>query len=357
MHGFITYKDAKRQLAVPGQPVVDPAGWDPDELRDVDRWSYYFTDSDRREIFSAIKHVTNHGISIANVCRENFPLEGLASLLEDSRLELAEGRGVVRWRDYPVDSLSREHAIIGYLGLSSYLGTIEPQNKNGHLIGHVKNFRNEATVDDQRGYQSYIGSSFHVDSTDLVGLLCLHEARSGGESRLASSVTIYNRLLAERPDLVEALMMDFYKTRYGEEMTGEAPFYKSPMISFSDGYFSALGYSTGFDAAQGLPGVPSMTAKQIEVKPVYLRIVEECSLDMPFRKGDIQFLNNNVTVHARHGFSDWPELNRRRHLLRIWLNDRTCRPLPETRLERRNRAAHIKGVEFSVPLDVSEAVL
>ena len=356
MRDFCTYMTAKRLPAEPHQPVIDPAGWDPDELRDVDRWSYYLTEQDSREILAAVAAVRRAGIPVEQVRRENFPLTTLTPLLEQVRRELLDGRGVVRLRDFPLAQMSREEACIAYLGLGSHIGSLEPQNKYGHLVGHVKNFRDATTAEDQRGYQSYIGSSFHVDSTDFVGLLCLHEAKSGGDSRLASSVTVYNRLLAERPDLIEPLMQNFYKTRYGEETAGETPYYKTPIFAFVDGYFSALGYSTGFDAAQGLPGVPLFTEKQKEAKPVYLRIVEECSIDMPFRKGDIQFLNNYVTVHARHTFTDWPDIDRRRHLLRLWLNDPIGRPIPADRLERRNRGLYLKDVKPSVPLELAEAV-
>ena len=356
MHAFCTYKTAKRLPALPHEPLVDPAGWDPDELRDVDRWAYYLTPRDQDEIVKAAAAVRRAAIPMEQVGRANFLLPTLAPVLEDVRRELMDGRGVVRLRDFPLDRMSREEGFSAYLGLASYIGSIEPQNRHGHLVGHVKNFRNEHTADDQRGYQSYLGSAFHVDSTDIVGLLCLHEAKEGGESRLASSVTVYNRLLAERPDLIAPLMMDFYKTRYGEEVEGESPYYKTPIFAFVDGFFSALGYSTGFDAAQGMPGVPPFTDKQIEARPIYDRIVGECSLDMPFRKGDIQFLNNYVTVHARHTFSDWPEMDRRRHLLRLWINDPVGRPIPKDRLERRNRGLYLKDVAKSVPLELTAAV-
>jgi hypothetical protein len=356
MPTFCTYQTARRLPAVPMQPLVDPAGWDPDELRDVDRWCYSFSTAEQDEIIEAVAATRRAGVPLADITRETFKLTSLAPLMEDVRRELLDGRGVVRLRDFPVARLSHEDTFYGYLGLGCYLGSIEPQNQHGHLIGHIKNLRNTRTAEDPRGYQSYIGSSFHVDSTDFVGLLCLHEARSGGESRLASSVTVYNRLLAERPDLIEPLMMDFYKSRYGEYLEGEKPYYKTPIFAFVDGYFSALGYSTGFEAAQKIPGVPPLTEKQKEARPVYTRIVEECSIDMPFRQGDVQFLNNYVIVHARHTFTDWPEVERKRYLLRLWLNDAVGRPMPEDRMERRNRSLHLKGIKHAVPLEIDAPV-
>ncbi len=357
MHSFCTYESMDRLPAIAKQPIIDPAGWEPDDLRDVDRWSYYLKPEDQDEIISAARTALKRGIPLEKISRETFQLEALTGLLDDVRMELRDGRGVVRLRNFPVDQMTRSEAFCAYLGICARIGTIEPQNQHGHLVAHIKNLRQTPRTDaDPRGYQSYLGGSFHVDSTDYVVLLCLQEARSGGESRLASSVTIYNRLLQERPDLIEPLMQDFYKSRYGEYLEGEKPYYRSPIFAFVDGYFSALGYSTGFDAAKSLPGVPALTDIQKEAQPIYARIAAECSIDMPFRKGDVQFLNNHVIVHARHTFTDWPEDERKRYLLRLWLNDVEGRPIPEGRKERRNRSYYLQSVPFVVPMELEAAV-
>jgi hypothetical protein len=99
---------------------------------------------------------------------------------------------------------------------------LQPQNKYGYLIGHVKRFDDIRSNELDRGYQSAIGSSFHTDSTDYVGLMCFGEAKSGGNSLLASAVTIYNHILTERPDLIGPLMSAYSKTRYGEERPGDS---------------------------------------------------------------------------------------------------------------------------------------
>ena len=51
-------------------------------------------------------------------------------------------------------------------------------------------------------------------------------------------------------------------------------------------------------------------------------------LDMDIGEGDIQFLNNRTILHGRTGYTDWPEVARRRHLMRLWLevpSGRACR--------------------------------
>lgn len=42
-------------------------------------------------------------------------------------------------------------------------------------------------------------------------------------------------------------------------------------------------------------------------------------LDMILRPGDMQFVNNRTMLHGRAHFEDYPEKERRRHLLRLWL--------------------------------------
>ena len=353
MGDFRTYKTARRLPAEPHKPVIDPAGWESDSLRDVDAWAYRFTERDSAELMDGIAAVRRSGVALVDIDRAHFPLGGLADILEDVRRELLDGRGVVRLRGFPVDALDREEVAIGYLGLGSYLGTRTPQNKYGHLLGHVKNLGGDRREANTRGYITDQALSFHEDSADFVGLLCVSEARSGGDSRLASSVTLYNRLLAERPDLIEALIVDFYKTRWGEVDAGQQPFYTGPIFAFVDGYFSAVGWGSAYDKAQALPGVPPYTPKQLEARPIYRRMVEELAIDMPFGKGDIQFLNNHVILHSRHAFRDGDVPSQKRHLMRLWLNDAIGRPIPEGRRVRRDFGVRLKGVPLIAPLDMT----
>ena len=48
-------------------------------------------------------------------------------------------------------------------------------------------------------------------------------------------------------------------------------------------------------------------------------------LDMDFQQGDIQFLHNHQILHARTSYEDYPEPERKRHLLRLWLSARNGR--------------------------------
>ena len=70
------------------------------------------------------------------------------------------------------------------------------------------------------------------------------------------------------------------------------------------------------------PDAPRMSNAQREALDLYYAICEEPEfcLRLQFERGDIQFLHNHVIFHSRTGFEDWPEPERRRHLIRMWLS-------------------------------------
>jgi hypothetical protein len=260
-------------------------------------------------------------------------------------------------QNFPVDRLDREAIAFAYLGLGSYIGNTISQNAQGHILGHVKDLGGDYADLNTRGYMTNAEMLFHADASDYVGLLCLHGAKRGGESRVASSVTVYNRILERRPDLAKVLCEDFYRSRSGEANPGDEPYFMQPIFSFTQGYFSATGAGAAIDKAQSLPGVPTYTAEQKDAIAFYRKTVDECAVDVPFEPGNIQFLNNFVTLHTRREYEDWPEERRKRHLLRLWLSDPEGRPIPKEQREGRSgRGVHLKGGKLVVPLDVSGAV-
>jgi hypothetical protein len=353
------FRSFARSQRVPAQvmaPVVDPADWTPETLGGVDDFSYVVSDDDADELVAGVAAFRRHGVPIEQVSRENFPLQRFADVLADVRRELIDGRGLVMLRNFPLQRLDRQAQAIAYLGLGAYLGKAMSQNRCGHILGHVKDLGGDYSDANTRGYMTRAEMRFHSDACDYVGLLCLRAAKSGGASRVASSVTVYNRMLAQRPDLAAELCADFYRSRSGELNPGEAPWIKHPIFCFADGYFSAIGLGAAIDKAQKLPGVPLFTAAQQEAIALYRTTVEACATDMDFEPGDIQFLNNFVTLHTRREFEDWPEPERKRHLLRLWLSDPASRPLLKiVREGRTGRGVQLEGVKLVAPLDVRDA--
>jgi Taurine catabolism dioxygenase TauD, TfdA family len=336
--------------------VVDPADWSPEGLKDVASWSYRISDRDAEELAAGIAAVRRSDVAIVDIKRVSFPLRAFGDVLTDVRRELLDGRGIVMMQNFPLDLFDREEAAIAYVGLGAWLGESMSQNKLGHILGHVKDLGGDYNDPHTRGYMTSAEMRFHTDACDYVGLLCLHPSKRGGESRIASSVTVYNRMLKSRPDLVKVLTEDFYRSRSGEVSPGELPYFKQPIFSFTEGYFSATGMGAVIDKAQDLPGVPKFTPAQKEAVESYRQTVDECALDIDFQRGDIQFLNNFVMLHTRREYEDWPEPARKRHLLRLWLRDPQGRPIPQEQREgRAGRGVNIAGVKRIAPLDVEAA--
>ena len=356
MGDFRSFLRSRRVPAEAMQPVIDPAAWTPETLGSIDDFSYAISDRDADELVAGVAAFRRHGAAIETVSRENFPLQRFADVLADVRRELIDGRGLVMLRNFPLQRLDRAQQAIAYLGLGAYLGKAMSQNAQGHILGHVKDLGGNYADADTRGYMTRAEMRFHSDACDYVGLLCLHGAKSGGASRVASSVTVYNRMLAQRPDLAKELCEDFYRSRSGELNPGEEPWIKHPIFCFTQGYFSAIGLGAAIDKAQKLPGVPPFTQAQQAAIALYRATVEACAVDMDFQPGDIQLLNNFVTLHTRREFEDWPEAQRKRHLLRLWLSDPSSRPLLKVVREgRTGRGVQLEGVKLIAPLDVDAA--
>lgn len=346
--------DRHREPAVPMQPVIDPAGWTAADLSANEDWIYELSADEITEIIEAVAAAEAAGRGILDVTRENFALpildEGLA-LLRD---ELLHGRGFFLLRGLPVAEMTHEQAGMAFWAMGTRFGRFLSQNPKGHLLGHVKDFGGDYHAANVRGYQTAAQMNFHSDQCDNVWLMCMHPAKSGGESLIASTVTIYNEMLKRRPELAEALIGEFYNTKHGEVGPGEDPYYKLPVFSFHDGYFSARGASVHALKAFDLPGVPPPTDVQLEAFAYFQELARELPFGMDFRQGDIQVLHNHVAVHTRTAFEDYPEAERKRHLMRLWVNDDNGRPLMPGFRENLT-GIEVPGMDYTAPVNVFEA--
>ncbi len=169
----------------------------------------------------------------------------------------------------------------------------------------------------------------------MVGLLCVRQARAGGVSKLASTPAIHNAMLASRPDLLELLFQDYWRSRFGEEGTkkdGEATTretaYPLPIFGLRDGKFTSHYSLTFIEAAQMAPGVPKLTDAQREAIDVLMQTAEELCFEMTLNPGDLQLINSHVTYHGRTPFEDDASSGNDRMLLRLWLTHAQQPPAP-----------------------------
>jgi len=162
---------------------------------------------------------------------------------------------------------------------------------------------------------------FHTDGADIIGLLCLRTSKSGGASRIVSSVTVFNEVLRRRPDLAPVLFRDFYWHYFEPQMPAPVHFVR-PICSRKGGGLNTFFIPWYIRRAQELPDVPPMTAEQTAALELLEATANDPSLylDMEFLPGDIQLLKNSVILHKRTTYEDWEDPARKRHLLRLWLS-------------------------------------
>ena len=314
-----------------------PAAWVGPDWRDRDDWIVRLGAADIEEIVAALRAWdARHGAAPAPMDADEFPLPNLGPRLAAIRDELLHGRGFSLLKGLPVHHWSRRDVAIAFMGLGAYLGRARSQNAAGHLLGHVRDLGLSSTDPAVRIYQTHERQTFHTDSCDVVGLLCLAEAKRGGDSMLVSSTTLYNTVRRQRPDLAVRLFEPLATDRRGEVPTGMKPYFEIPVFSWHEGHLTAIYQRQYIDSAQRFPDAPRLSAAQIEALDLLDALANDPALHLTMRlePGDLQFVHNHTLLHDRSAFEDWPEPARRRHLLRLWLAVPGARPLPEVFAQR-----------------------
>jgi hypothetical protein len=323
-----------RQL--PRPRIEGQSAWIGAELRcKPDVWTVVLSPAEIAEIQSATAQVRARGLDAAAVTQADFPLPRFGRHLDRLRAEVLRGRGFVLIRGLPVLAQSMVESSIAFCGIASYFGLKRPQNTRGHLLGHVRNAGWADSDPPPPAYQTSERQRFHTDRCDITGLLCLRPAKAGGLSSLASSASVYNRMMVTRPDLVDCLFKPLPFARCSDDRTGQMPWYLAPVLTDYAGHLT-VGYTySNILASQRHADAPRLTPLDREA----IEMVEAeahdrtMRLDMAFQPGDMQFVHNHTILHHRTAYRDWPEPDRKRHLLRLWLTAPDARPLPSTLAE------------------------
>jgi hypothetical protein len=307
--------------SVPRAPLGGPAAWRGAELAArPEAFTVRLDDAAIAELESAVGAVRSRGLALGEVGRADFPLPDLAKAIRRWAEELVEGRGFLLVRGLPVARWGQADAALAFWGIGQHLGRPGAQNPQGDLLGDVRDTGEEATNPHVRRYRTSGDIAFHCDMADAVGLLCLGAARRGGASRIASSVTVYNEILARRPDLVDRLFDPFQLDTRDEQRGGARPTLPVPPCRFARGHLSTFWHSDYFRSAVRHASVAPFTPSEQELLDLFDEIAgsETLRLDMYFEPGDIQLISNHTVVHARTAYEDDPA--RPRHLLRLWLS-------------------------------------
>ena len=265
--------------------------------------------------------------------------DALAPLADEILTVLEDGRGFVLLRGVPVNGLDDAALYALYRRLGDRLGTAITQNRNGDEIVEITD-RGAKYGPGVRGYTTRAHLMPHCDATDVVALLCVNAARKGGESCIASAMTIFNEILAHHPDYLEVLASGFHHNMRGEGVTGDPNEVTRNAIPVFSDFAGKL--SCHFNRRLILQGaektgreLPPATVAALDcVNDLALR--DDIRFDMEFQPGDVQLLNNHLILHSRRDYEDHPDPALKRRLLRLWLNVPNGRPLAPEYADRTN---------------------
>jgi len=302
--------------------ITGPAAWKGCDLADDPSWIHTLSERSIASIDASLARVKSRGLAFPDFGRADFPVEALQAELAGIADELENGRGFLVLRGLPVTRYTDDEIAIVYYGLGLHLGVPVRQNPKGELLGLVMAV-GDATLKTTRVYETNLYLPYHSDPSDVVGLLCVRRARSGGLSSLVSVAAVYNEILARYPEFLGI----YYRPMYFAHLCEPQPSL-SPIFSFNEGKLSCRYLRQYVELGHEIRNVP-LSRVEVEALDVFDSIIQQpdIRLDMMLEPGDLQFANNYAVLHSRTEFQDDPDPALRRRMLRLWLKMGNARRL------------------------------
>jgi hypothetical protein len=301
-------------------PIEGPAAWRGADLANTTDWIYQLSSAEQAEIERLVAALRRSGKPREAITQEDAPLGALAPAVRAWRSTLGSGRGFILVRGVPLERMAEDDAALAYWALGLHLGSPVPQNFLAETLVSIRDTGADPTDPSTRLYKTRAEQDFHTDGADIIGLLCLRGSKRGGESRIVSSVTVYNEVLRRRPELAPVLFRDFYWHYFEPSMDAPVHFTR-PICARRGNGLNTFFIPWYIRRAQELPGVPPLTVEQQATIETLESLANDPALylDMEFQPGDVQLLKNSVILHKRTAYEDWDQAERKRHLLRLWL--------------------------------------
>ncbi len=315
--------------------VTDGTIWYAKDLQDDSSWLHAITSAHHKEILDALEIAKSKNCTINTIKKSDFPLPTLGGTLQKMQYELDQGYGFSVLRGVPVEGISLEDIELLYAGLTTHFGEMINQDTKGTVIDHVKDRGGNYAADiSVRGYTTNAQLTPHCDSGDLVTLLCVRAAKEGGMNNFSCTMAVYNELVDLHPEYLDPLYTGFHYNIRGNGPIGpykDITAHRVPVFSYYDNMLSCRYNQKAILTAEQLPGVEPLTdLEKAAINSVAeLAMRDDIRFDIYLEAGDIAFLNNNTVLHNRDSFVDHDEPEKKRLLLRQWVNLETARDLEE----------------------------
>ncbi|MGW1027875.1 TauD/TfdA family dioxygenase [Streptomyces sp. NPDC002577] len=303
--------------------VTDSTAWKGEDLKNDQSWIYQLDDADLAEIDQALAGVEARGLAAGDFTAADFPLPRVEKKLAEVDEQIRGGRGFCLIRGVPVKKYTLDQVKTLYWGLGCYLGTVISQNDAGDFVGPVVDQGLKDDDPNRRNNTTNRPLDPHTDLADVVSLICIEKAREGGQSTLASAVAVHNEIVKNHPEYLQPLYEGFYHDYRGygpnrdpNEVT-PAPI---PVFEYHNGRVSCAFAKEIIHRGAAKRGVPLTPLQEKAVQYVHdLALREDMRIDMMLEPGDIQLINNYITLHSRSNYIDHQD-GRKRYLLRMWIN-------------------------------------
>ena len=310
------------------------SGWTSAEIASDTSWITRLDDTDIQDLLSASRKAGERTTDLFELTRKDFDFSPrLREKIANAANEINHRSGIALFKGVPVDSLDAANITMLYWGLGLHLGVPRPQGKLSQFMSDVRDAGGTYRSTQGRGYNTNSKLDFHSDGSDIVGLICVKQAKEGGDSMVSSSIKAFQVMKAERPDLAERLFDSYVFSRQGEQANDETPYYRASIFGEKNGQLFCRHIRNHINSAQNtFEEIPRLTPEQNEALDYFDEVLTrpELMYRMRLEKGDIQLLNNHTVLHSRTEYVDFDDPREKRHLMRLWLSSYDGQPLPDT---------------------------
>ena len=317
---------------IPDHLATGPLPWLASDVHPDGAWVQHLSTEAVAGFDAALTHARKADKPFLSMTQADFPLNAAAASALAEAISTTQGRwGMCLLKGFPVERWSEDESRLAVWGMSLYMGVARTQNRASQIMNDVRDEGGSYNVKGGRCYNTNAGLDFHQDSCDVVGLLCRRTAKAGGTSKVVSSIALVDEIRHVRPELVEVLKAPIHHSYQGTQDPTQPPFYNCPILGSEPAHFAMRTNRKNIVAAQrDFPEAPRLTQQQIEALDLLDQLLPDPRFcyTMSLEQGDMQFLNNYVTLHSRTPFEDFEQADQKRHLFRLWMSIPSSQPLP-----------------------------
>lgn len=305
--------------------------WTAADLEAIDAVAWSLNQAERDELcLAAAQFAQAGGTGVLDPLPAGaFALPRLDERLARAQREVQSGRGIALLRGLPTAGLTLAEFTLAVRVIGTRFGHALSQNAQGELVTQVIDATSVEPT--PRMYRSNLELRLHNDITAMLSLACWQPSKEGGLSYLASAGAIHNEILARAPHLLEPLYRGFHYHRLGEQGEGEAEVtpYRMPVFTLRSGQLSCRYQRAGIAAGHRALGLP-LTEIEIAALDLFDEVAKapHNRVSLALAEGEMLVINNYAVLHARTGFVEYPEPERRRLLVRLWLDREGFRDVP-----------------------------